>query len=131
MVQLLAPYRALTWRMLSSTSTVHLLMYLALVFLWMLAIRLVVRLAPRTSVAAVSILLAFMPLASNAVYLAYRTNFYSVPFAASLALTTLGFGCGWARRPRNARSTRRTGGASRARRSCPCPDWVWAQCASP
>lgn len=89
-VLLFAPYRALTGRMLSSAAAVHLLMFLALVFLWLLAIRLVVCLAPRTSVAAVSILLAFMPLASNAVYLAYRTNFYSVPFAASLALTTLG-----------------------------------------
>ncbi|PLS29566.1 PMT family glycosyltransferase [Bifidobacterium parmae] len=87
---LFAPYRLLTGRMLSSAATVHLFMLVALVFAWLLTIRLVVRLAPRTSLAATSMMLLFVPLAANMPYLAYRTNFYSVPFAASLAFTTAG-----------------------------------------
>ena len=89
-VLLFMPYRMLTGRMLSSAAAVHLLMFLALLFTCLLVVRLIVRLAPRTSLAATLIALIFVPLAGNYGYLFYRTNFYSVPFAASLALTTLG-----------------------------------------
>ena len=48
------------------------------------------RVRPHVSLAAVSMLCVFVVLASNAPYLWYRTNFYSVPIAASLLLSTLG-----------------------------------------
>lgn len=89
-VLLFAPYRLLTGRMLSSAAAMHLLLFLALLFTWLLVVRLVGRLAPRTSVAATLVALIFVPLAGNFGYLFFRTNFYSVPFAASLTLTALG-----------------------------------------
>ncbi|NEG55792.1 hypothetical protein GFD21_08490 [Bifidobacterium sp. SMA15] len=89
-VLLFAPYRALTGGMLSSAAAVHLLMFLALLFFWLLTVRVVARIAPRASLAATSMALAFVPLAGNFVYLVFRTNFYSVPFSASLAFTALG-----------------------------------------
>ncbi|WP_223847640.1 hypothetical protein [Bifidobacterium callitrichos] len=89
-VLLFMPYRMLSGRMLSSAAAVHLLMFLALLFTCLLVVRVIARLAPRTSVAATLIALIFVPLAGNYGYLFYRTNFYSVPFAASLTLTALG-----------------------------------------
>nr|WP_240541373.1 hypothetical protein [Bifidobacterium santillanense] len=104
-VAVFVPYRLVTGRMLPSGAAMHLLMFLALLCTWLLVVRLVKRLAPRASVAAALIAMAFVPLAANYGYLFYRTNFYSVPFAASLALTTLGLwlwvGAQTAKRPLN------------------------------
>lgn len=114
-VVLFAPYRALTGRMLSSAAAVYLFMFIALVFIWLLTIRLIVRLAPRTSLAATSMMLLFVPLAANMPYLVYRTNFYSVPFAASLAFTAAGLwlwmGASTGKRPLNPADRWRMDGA--------------------
>lgn len=59
-------------------------------FACLLTIRVIERVRPHVSLAAVSMLCVFVVLASNAPYLWYRTNFYSVPIAASLLLSTLG-----------------------------------------
>lgn len=59
-------------------------------FACLLTIRVIKRVRPHVSVAAISMLCVFVLLASNASYLWYRTNFYSVPIAASLLLSTLG-----------------------------------------
>lgn len=89
-VLLYAPYQLLTGRMLPTSAAVLILMFFALVFLALLVIRLIARFAPGTSLAATSIAVVMMALGSNAGYLLFRRNFYSVPFAASLALTSLG-----------------------------------------
>lgn len=89
-VLLFMPYRLLTGHMLSSGAAVLLLMLLAILFLALLVIRVIARIAPKTSLAATSIALTTMLLGSNAGYLLFRRNFYSVPFAASLALSALG-----------------------------------------
>lgn len=89
-VLLFMPYRLLTGHMLSSGAAVLLLMLLAMLFLALLVIRVIARIAPKTSLAATSIALTTMLLGSNAGYLLFRRNFYSVPFAASLALSALG-----------------------------------------
>ncbi|MDF4086581.1 hypothetical protein [Bifidobacterium catenulatum] len=93
---LFVPYRAVTslWvdggLMMPSGAAVPLLMFGFLVFVCLLTIRVIKRVHPHVSVAAVSMLCVFVLLASNASYLWYRTNFYSVPIAASLLLSTLG-----------------------------------------
>lgn len=93
---LFVPYRALTslfvdgGLMLPSDAAELLLMFGFLVFGCLLVIRLVDRLTARASLASVSMLLVFFVLATNASYLWFRTNFYSVPVAASLMLTCLG-----------------------------------------
>lgn len=89
-VLLFMPYRMITGHMLSSGAAVLLLMFLAMLFLALLVLRVIDRIAPKTSLAAVSIALTTMLLGSNAGYLLFRRNFYSVPFAASLALSALG-----------------------------------------
>ena len=61
-----------------------------LVFACLLTIRLIRRIAPRTSLAATSMAIVFVLVGSNAPYLWSRTNFYSIPCAASLLLSTLG-----------------------------------------
>lgn len=93
---LFLPYRAVTslfvdgGLMMPSGAAVPLLMLGFLVFGCLLVIRMVDRIRPGMPVAAVSMLCVFMLLASNGVYLWYRTNFYSVPIAASLFLSALG-----------------------------------------
>lgn len=87
---LFAPYRALTGRMLPSGAAVQLLMACFLIIGALLVIRLVKRLAPRASLGATTVALLVFLFGSNTTYLCYRTNFYSVPFAASLTLTALG-----------------------------------------
>lgn len=76
--------------MMPSGAAVPLLMFVFLVFACLLTIRVIERVRPHVSLAAVSMLCVFVVLASNAPYLWYRTNFYSVPIAASLLLSTLG-----------------------------------------
>lgn len=93
---LFLPYRAVTslfvdgGLMMPSGAAVPLLMLGFLVFGCLLVIRMADRIRPGMPVAAVSMLCVFMLLASNGVYLWYRTNFYSVPIAASLFLSALG-----------------------------------------
>lgn len=95
-IMLFLPFRAITslWveggLMLPSSAAVLLLMFGFLVFACLLTVRLIERIRPGSSLAAASLLCVFMLLASNSVYLWYRTNFYSVPIAASLFLSTLG-----------------------------------------
>ncbi|HAK71758.1 MAG TPA: hypothetical protein DCO66_03705 [Bifidobacterium sp.] len=95
-VLLFVPYRLVTslWvdggLALPTGAAVLLLMFGFLVFSCLLTVRLAVRLRPGVSVAATGMLCAFVLLASNGAYLWYRTNFYSVPIAASLMLSTLG-----------------------------------------
>lgn len=89
-VVLFVPYQLLTGRMLPSAAAEYLLMFGFLVSMSLLVIRLVRRMAPRASLAATSMAVVFALLASNAPYLWFRTNFYSVPCAASLLLTSLG-----------------------------------------
>ncbi len=102
-VLLYMPYQLLTGRMLPTSVAVLILMAFALVFLTLLVIRLIARFFPNTSLAATSIAVCVMILGSNASYLLFRRNFYSVPFAASLALSALGLwlwlGAQTARRP--------------------------------
>ncbi|WP_137656901.1 hypothetical protein [Bifidobacterium moukalabense] len=95
-VMLFLPFRVATslWveggLMLPSGAAVLLLMFGFLVFACLLTVRLIERIRPGSSIAAVSMICVFVLLASNSVYLWYRTNFYSVPIAASLFLSTLG-----------------------------------------
>ena len=89
-VLLYMPYQLLTGRMLPTSAAVVLLMLFALIFLTLLVIRLIGRIAPGTCLAATSIAVCVTMLGSNVGYLLFRRNFYSVPFAASLALTSLG-----------------------------------------
>ena len=93
---LFLPYRAVTslfvdgGLMMPCGAAVPLLMLGFLVFGCLLVIRVISRIRPNAPLAAVSMLCVFMLLASNGLYLWYRTNFYSVPIAASLFLSVLG-----------------------------------------
>lgn len=95
-VLLFVPYRALTslfvdgGLMLPSGAAVPLLMFGFLLFGSLLTLRLASRIAPSTPLAAAILALAVFLFGANAPYLWFRTNFYSVPMAASLMFTTLG-----------------------------------------
>ncbi|OZG66265.1 hypothetical protein BHAP_0433 [Bifidobacterium hapali] len=96
-ILLFMPYQAVTtWlfggngRMLPTGAADLLLMFGFLVFACLMMVRLVHRFAPRASVAATSMAVALFILGSNACYLWFRTNFYSVPIAASMMFTCLG-----------------------------------------
>ena len=89
-VLLFLPYQLATGRMLPSGAAELVLMFGALVFLCLLTIRLIRRVAPHSSLAATSMAIVFVLVGSNAPYLWFRTNFYSVPCAASMLLSTLG-----------------------------------------
>lgn len=93
---LFAPYRIVTslWipggAMLPAGAAVVVLMLGFVLFGSLLVIRLLTRLAPHVSLAGTLLSLALFFIGSSAIYLYFRTNFYSVPFAASLLLSTLG-----------------------------------------
>ncbi|WEV71827.1 glycosyltransferase [Bifidobacterium sp. ESL0790] len=93
---LFAPYRIITsWfvpggLMLPSSAAVALLLLGVAIFGSLLVIRLIGRVAPRASLATVSLALALVAVGSNAGYLAFRMNFYTIPFAASLLLSAMG-----------------------------------------
>lgn len=93
---LFAPYRLLTslfvpgGLILPADAAVAFLLFLFTLFGSLLVIRLLKRLNPKTSLATVSMAIAFLLLGSQVGYLAFRMNFYSVPFAASLALSLMG-----------------------------------------
>lgn len=95
-VLLFLPYRAVTslfvdgGLMMPCSAAVPLLMLGFLVFGCLLVVRVSSRVRPGAPLAAVSMLCVFLLLVSNGAYLWYRTNFYSVPIAASLFLSTLG-----------------------------------------
>ncbi|MCO6558240.1 MAG: hypothetical protein J6575_02185 [Bifidobacterium sp.] len=91
-----APYRLATslfvpgGSMLPSGVAVALLLFVFVLFGSLLVIRLLKLLNPKTSLAAVSMAITLFLLGSQVGYLAFRMNFYSVPFAASLALSAIG-----------------------------------------
>ncbi|WP_339562904.1 glycosyltransferase [Bifidobacterium thermophilum] len=93
---LFVPYQAVSalWSrggaMLPSASAVLVFMFGFLLFASLLMVRVLRRVAPRISLAALGMAWATLLLGSNAGYLWLRTNFYSVPIAASLMLTMLG-----------------------------------------
>lgn len=87
---LFVPYRLLTGNMLPTAAAEQFLILLFVIFFSMLVLRVVHRVMPHTSLAAASLITVSSLLGSQAGYLIYRTNFYQVPFAASLALTSLG-----------------------------------------
>ena len=87
---LFAPYRLLTGMMLPTAAAEQFLTMLFIIFFSMLVLRVVHRVMPATSLAAASLTVTGALLGAQVGYLAYRTNFYQVPFAASLALTSLG-----------------------------------------
>lgn len=95
-VVLFVPYQLLATlltghaAMLPAASAELLLMFGFLLFGTLLAIRVIKAVAPRTSLAATGLLCTAFLVGSNAVYLLYRTNFYSIPFASSLLLAALG-----------------------------------------
>lgn len=89
-VLLFVPYQLLTGRMLPSGAAELLLMFGVLTFTCLLTIRLIRRVAPRSSLAATSLAIMFVLLGSNAPYLWFRTNFYSIPCAASLFVSLMG-----------------------------------------
>ncbi|WEV70005.1 glycosyltransferase [Bifidobacterium sp. ESL0775] len=93
---LFAPYRLVTsWftpggLMLPSGVAVALLLFVFVVFGSLLVIRVLKMARPSISLAATSMAITVFLLGSQAGYLAFRMNFYSVPFAASLALSVMG-----------------------------------------
>lgn len=100
---LFVPYRLLTGCMLPTAAAEQFLVLLFIIFFSMLVLRIIHRVMPKTSLAAASLAVVSALLGSQAGYLIYRTNFYQVPFAASLALTSLGLwfwvGADTSRRP--------------------------------
>lgn len=93
---LFAPYRLITSAfvpgglMLPAGAAVALLLFIFTFFGSLLVIRMLAMFNSRTSLAATSMAITLFLLGSQAGYLAFRMNFYSVPFAASLALSTIG-----------------------------------------
>lgn len=93
---LFVPFRAVTsWLipggiMLPATCAQLWLMGAVSVVMCLLVIRLIDRLVPRTSLAAVILLCCMAMLGANLPYLWFRTNFYSIPFSSALLLATLG-----------------------------------------
>ncbi|KFI58882.1 glycosyltransferase [Bifidobacterium gallicum DSM 20093 = LMG 11596] len=95
-ILLFLPYQAITslWvpggLMLPSAAAEPIFMALATIFGVLLSIRIVQRVSHHISVAAVSLLATAFVLGSDMLYLWYRVNFYSIPFAAAMALTLIG-----------------------------------------
>ena len=89
-VLLYLPYQAFTGRMLPTGAAVPILMFAFTAAACLLIVRLLHRIAPSVSLAAASMAIVGFLIGANACYLWFRTNFYSVPIAASLALTCLG-----------------------------------------
>lgn len=130
---LFVPYQALSHvidgmpAMLPSASAVLVFLFGFVLFGSLLTIRMLRRVAPNCSVAAMSMALVTLLLGSNVGYLWLRTNFYSVPIAASLMFTTLGLWL-WAgaERPEGSRRLWYVGDAP----DCRCHGWLAAPPAS-
>lgn len=95
-ILLYVPYQAITslWTdgglMLPTGAAMQILLFAFLTFGLLLVIRLARIIDGTTSLAATSMLCVLFLLGANMPYLVFRTNFYSVPIVASLALTSLG-----------------------------------------
>ena len=89
-VLLFVPYRLITGQMLPTAAAEQFLVLLFIIFFSLLVLRVIHRVMSKTSLAAASLITVSALLGAQMGYLAYRTNFYQVPFAASLALTSLG-----------------------------------------
>lgn len=95
-VALFLPFRVVTsWftprgLMLPTTCAQLWLMAGVSVVACLLVIRLIDRVAPRTSLAAAMLLCVAAMLGANLPYLWFRTNFYSIPFSSGLLLAMLG-----------------------------------------
>ena len=95
-VLLFIPYRLITslWVdggvMMTAQMAVNLFMFGFLVFGSLLVVRVLVGISRRTSLASTSIALVTFIIGSNSRYLWFRTNFYSVPIAASLMFSCMG-----------------------------------------
>lgn len=93
---LFLPYRVITslWipggAMLSTEAAISILIFGFAVSGSLLIIRMLRRLSARPSLAITLISLMLFFLGSNALYLLFRPNFYSIPFATSLLLSSLG-----------------------------------------
>ncbi|QOL35456.1 hypothetical protein BL8807_07830 [Bifidobacterium lemurum] len=87
---LFVPFRLITGRMLPTAAAEQLLTFTFIVCATLLVVRLIRRIAPRTSLAAASMMVTMVLVGAQTGYLLFRTNFYQVPFVASLTLTCLG-----------------------------------------
>ena len=103
-VLLFVPYRLLTGHNLPTSAAEYILVLLFIIFFSLLVLRVIHRVMPKTSVAAASLVVVSSLVSAQVGYLLYRTNFYQIPFAASLTLTSLGLwlwlGADTSRRPR-------------------------------
>ena len=102
-VLLFVPYRLLTGHNLPTSAAEYILVLLFIIFFSLLVLRVIHRVMPKTSVAAASLVVVSSLVSAQVGYLLYRTNFYQIPFAASLTLTSLGLwlwlGADTSRRP--------------------------------
>ena len=100
---LFVPYRLLTGHNLPTSAAEYILVLLFIIFFSLLVLRVIHRVMPKTSVAAASLVVVSSLVSAQMGYLLYRTNFYQIPFAASLTLTSLGLwlwlGADTSRRP--------------------------------
>uniref|UniRef100_UPI00384FBA1E hypothetical protein n=1 Tax=Bifidobacterium eulemuris TaxID=1765219 RepID=UPI00384FBA1E len=87
---LFVPFRLFTGRMLPTAAAEQLLAFTFIVCARLLVVRLIRRIAPHTSLAAASMMVTMVLIGAQTGYLLFRTNFYQVPFVASLTLTCLG-----------------------------------------
>lgn len=87
---LFVPFRLITGSMLPTAAAEQLLAFTFILCATLLVIRLIRRIAPHTSLAAASMMVTMVLLGAQTGYLLFRTNFYQVPFVASLTLTCLG-----------------------------------------
>ena len=102
-VLLFVPYRLLAGHNLPTSAAEYILVLLFIIFFSLLVLRVIHRVMPKTSVAAASLVVVSSLVSAQMGYLLYRTNFYQIPFAASLTLTSLGLwlwlGADTSRRP--------------------------------
>lgn len=102
-VLLFVPYRLLAGHNLPTSAAEYILVLLFIIFFSLLVLRVIHRVMPKTSVAAASLVVVSSLVSAQVGYLLYRTNFYQIPFAASLTLTSLGLwlwlGADTSRRP--------------------------------
>ena len=128
-VLLFVPYRLLTGHNLPTSAAEYILVLLFIIFFSLLVLRVIHRVMPKTSVAAASLVVVSSLVSAQVGYLLYRTNFYQIPFAASLTLTSLGLwlwlGADTSRRPLRPSDRWQAGDAKLS----PCHDWPWAPCA--
>ena len=89
-VLLFVPYRLLAGHNLPTSAAEYILVLLFIIFFSLLVLRVIHRVMPKTSVAAASLVVVSSLVSAQMGYLLYRTNFYQIPFAASLTLTSLG-----------------------------------------